>query len=333
MRRDRGAFPLPLVLGLGLGITIVVAVPVTIWALTRSSGPQLTIPSAAAERGTDNNVDVVVHYQVHYPSTAYAATLTSFPTLSCTIDQSQLSGPRTFSATTEVAGSQQDVAGSLVLHVPPSQHSIQGDFALSCHLERSGDELASVTGLGVHVPPPTFTSGTTGATGAAGVTGATGVTGGTGATGATGVTGASGATGATGTTGGTTGNTGNVTPAGFSCPNLGGTTLFAGGHVDKGSNGSYDFVCNYAKDGNDAGQVVATWYQEPVSPDVTCPLATAGERDDGYQTSGTLTSGSKIADVSYTFYDPGNAGSVPKANVVGLAHTLLAAAEKIAAPC
>jgi hypothetical protein len=321
------------VLGLGLGITIVVAVPVTIWALTRSSGPQLTIPFAVAERGTDNNVAVVVHYQVHYPSTAYAATLTSFPSLTCTINQSQLSGPRTFSATTEVPGSQQDVAGSLVLHVPPSQHSIQGDFSLACQLDRNGEELASVTGREVHVAPPTFNSGTTGTSGTSGTTGTTGTTGTSGTTGTTGATGTSGATGATGTTGGATGSTGNEVAAGFSCPSLGGTTLFAGGHVDKGSNGSFDFVCNYAKDGNDAGQVVATWYEAPVSSDVTCPLATAGERDDGYQTSGTLTSGSKIADVSYTFYDPGNANAVPKAAVVGLAHALLGAAEKLAAPC
>ena len=314
---------MPLLLGLGLGITIVVAVPLTIWALSRSSTPKLTITSAVAQRGTDNNVAVIIGYQVHYPSTAYAASLTSFPALSCTITQSQLSGPRTFSGTKEVAGSTQDVTDSFSLQVPPSQHSIQGRFSLSCHLERNGDELASASGPSVDVPAPVIPS-TTGTTGPTGATGTTGL----GTSGTTGPTGNSGTTGA-----GPTGTTGSASAAGFACTNLGGTTLFAGGKIEKSSNGGYDYVCNYAKNGNDAGQVDAAWYESPAPSDVTCPLATSGEKDDGYQTSGTLTSGSKLADVTYYFYDPGSPGSVPKAAVISLAHKLLASAESIAATC
>src|SRR5271165_6186199 len=91
---DNGSIPLPLALGLGLGITIVVVVPLTIWALSRSSSPKLTVASAQVARGKDNNVAVTVNYSIHYPSTAYAASLTSSPSLTCTINQFQLSGTR-----------------------------------------------------------------------------------------------------------------------------------------------------------------------------------------------------------------------------------------------
>lgn len=330
---DHGGIPFPLALGLGLGITIVVVVPLTIWALTRSSGPKLTIPSVQAARGSDNNVTIAVNYLVHYPSTAYAATLTSNPTITCTVVQSQLSGPRTFTGTTDVAGSTQDVSGTLTISVPPSQHSIQGAFSVSCHVDRSGSQLASANGPGVNVPAPTFTS-PTGSTGSGkGTSGSSGNSGGSNHN--TGPSGSSGNTGSgTGPSGaGPTGVTGNGSAYGFACPNLGGTTLFAGGKIDKTSNGGFDYVCNYAKNGYDAGQVVAYWFGAGGATGQSCPLATAGERDDGTQTSGTYISSSKLAYVTYYFYDPGNQGAVPKAPVIGLAHKLLAAANSLASVC
>lgn len=336
IRPDRGNVPLPLALGLGLGITIVIAVPLTVWALSRSSSPRLTISSAQAVRGSDNNVAVTIDYQVHYPSTVYAASLTSSPSLTCTISQTQLTGPRTFTSGTEVAGTTQDVSGTLTIAVPPSQHSIQGSFSLACHLDRNGDQLASASGPSVVVSAPTFssTSGSTGVTGSTG-NGASGAATGTSGSAATGTSGAAGTSGATNTGGGSspTGVTGDGIAQGFGCPNLGGTALFAGGHIDKTSGGGWDFVCNYSKDGYDAGQTVAYWYGESGASGEFCPLATAGERDDGTRTSGTLVSASKLADVTYYFYDPGQAGSVPKAGVVALAHKLLRAAESIAATC
>jgi hypothetical protein len=121
---------------------------------------------------------------------------------------------------------------------------------------------------------------------------------------------------------------------GLSCPDLGGTTLFAGGQLKTDGPGrNASFFCTYSKDNVDAGQVAATWIDGPGFT-TACPFASPREESSPgeYNASGRIVSATRPVVVDYRWHDQ-EPGKLPRSAIVGLAQQLLAAAEARAATC
>jgi hypothetical protein len=121
---------------------------------------------------------------------------------------------------------------------------------------------------------------------------------------------------------------------GFSCPDLGGTTLFSGGKLETDGPGrTASFYCTYSKNNVDAGQVAATWIDGP-GVTTACPFASRRQESGNgeYNASGRIVSATRPVVVDYRWHDQ-EPGKLPRSAIVGLAQQLLAAAEGRAATC
>jgi hypothetical protein len=157
-RLERGQFIPAWGLAAGLGVIAVVAgIIVTVIVVGSQAPPIGLMVSATASRNSGQDIAIVIPWTVHYPSVAYAAALSTYPTLTCTVTQQQLTQTRTFSNSDTAGGSDQTNSGSLTLNVTGSDHSIQGDFNLKCTLDKDGKQLATASST-VTIPPPSDAS-------------------------------------------------------------------------------------------------------------------------------------------------------------------------------
>ena len=102
-----------------------------------TEGPQITIQNVNAYRDQVTQLPVVtMDYTVKYPSDLYAQTLPSVPTLTCTMEQKQLTQVRTFTgAPVSITGlSSAPQSGQVSILVPEDGKSIAGSFSVICTL-------------------------------------------------------------------------------------------------------------------------------------------------------------------------------------------------------
>jgi hypothetical protein len=119
-----------------------------------TSDPSVTIANAAASRDPGTGLPVVVvDYTVKYPNGAYAQTLPSVPTLSCTMKQTQLTRERIFNgAPINITGTSiTPQNGKVTIAVPESGKFIAGDFSIICKLA-TDRTLGTSNGISVNVP-------------------------------------------------------------------------------------------------------------------------------------------------------------------------------------
>src|SRR5579864_4025023 len=102
----------------GLGVVAVVAgiIATVIYVGSQSPSIGLTI-SASAGRNEGQDITVSIPWTVRYPSVAYAAALSTYPTLSCTLTQQQLTQKRTFSNSVPAGGSDQVNSDTLTVSI------------------------------------------------------------------------------------------------------------------------------------------------------------------------------------------------------------------------
>ncbi|KKM20498.1 hypothetical protein LCGC14_1644910, partial [marine sediment metagenome] len=119
-------------------------------------GPQITIQNVNAYRDQMTQFPVVtMDYTVKYPSDLYAQTLVSVPTLTCTMEQKQLTQVRTFTgAPVSITGSSSaPQSGQVSILVPEDGKSIAGSFSVICTLA-SDRTLGTSNEAYVEVPEP-----------------------------------------------------------------------------------------------------------------------------------------------------------------------------------
>ncbi len=120
-----------------------------------TDGPQLTISNAVATRSSAGLPVITVDYAVKYPSDLYAQTLDRIPTLTCTMNQTQLTNMRTLIgqpvSVTGTSGSAQ--TGKVSIAVSEADKAIQGAFNIICTLT-TDHPLGVSNMLSVDVPKP-----------------------------------------------------------------------------------------------------------------------------------------------------------------------------------
>lgn len=142
--------------GAGLVAVAAAVIGAVIFFGSKPPVPTLTV-TASPSRDADQNLTIAFNYAVHYPSTAYAATLTSFPTLTCTIMQQQLGNLRQFSVSGDVPGTDQDVTGTVTKSISGGDRNIQGAYDLDCVLSRDTKQLTTYS-TEFAIPPPEYPS-------------------------------------------------------------------------------------------------------------------------------------------------------------------------------
>lgn len=132
--------------------------------------PQVSIQNATASRDPATGLPIVtVDYTVKYPSDLYAQTLPSIPTLTCSMQQTQLTRERIFiGAPVNITGTTAaPQTGQGTISVSEDDKSIGGEFSITCTLT-SDRQLAISNTVSVNIPQaaleepePTETQNTT----------------------------------------------------------------------------------------------------------------------------------------------------------------------------
>ena len=119
-----------------------------------TGSPQVTIQNVNASRDQVTGLPVVtIDYTVKYPSDLYAQTLVSVPTLTCTMEQKQLTRNRTFTgAPVNITGTTSALQrGQASILVPEDGKFIAGSFSVYCTLA-SDRTLGTSNTSSVEVP-------------------------------------------------------------------------------------------------------------------------------------------------------------------------------------
>lgn len=127
-----------------------------------TEGPKITIQNATVSRDEVTDLPLVtVDYTVKYPSDLYIQTMTGTPNLTCTMEQGQLTGTRTFKGKPlNITGTTaKPPPGQATVEVPEEGRYIAGSFNISCTLASGDKALGTSNTVSVDVPKPTDNSG------------------------------------------------------------------------------------------------------------------------------------------------------------------------------
>ena len=117
--------------------------------------PQVSIQNAMASRDPATGLPIVsVDYTVKYPSDLYAQTLPSIPTLTCGMQQTQLTRERIFTgASVNITGTTTaPQTGQATISVSEDDKSIGGEFSIECTLTSDRQLAISNTSFRQHPP-------------------------------------------------------------------------------------------------------------------------------------------------------------------------------------